>query len=273
MKVQKNSLYALVALIAIVVLTSCDPQKKLQKDFNFFQRGLDSIKTQGYREPVFKENDLVSIQVIAGSLRQDDAALFNLANGGGSGVSTSATAATNSSQGYLIDLDGNIEMPKIGKIKAAGLTKQQLAKAITDKLADEVKNVLVVVKFAQFKINVLGEVKKPGTVVFRTDKASILDAIGEAGDLSDYGKREDVLVMRQTNGKYETYKIDLRSTDFMNSPAYQMQQNDVVYVGANDIKLKTLNINPTFQRDFTLIVTTVSTLFLILNAISIIKRG
>ena len=266
-------MYVLVGLFTIASLTSCNPQKRINKDFNYFQRGLDSIKTLGYQEPLLRENDLITVQVIAGALRQDDANLFNLANGAGTGtIASSSNSSSSALPGYQIDLQGNIELPKIGKIKAAGLTKHQLGLSIAEKLKDEVKDALVVVKSAQFKINILGEVRKPGVVVFKNDKANLLDAIGEAGDLTEFGKREDVLVMRQTNGKYETFKIDLRNTAFMNSPAYQMQQNDVVYVGANVNKLKTLNVNPNFQRDYTLVVTSISTLFLILNAISIIKR-
>ncbi len=127
-------------------------------------------------------------------------------------------------------------------------------------------------KFNSLKANVLGEVKKPGVVNFKTDKANIFDAIAEAGDLTDNGKREDIVLMRQINGKFETYKIDLRNTKFITSSAFQIHQNDVIYVGANTNKLKTLNVNPNFQRDLSLGLTVISTLALILNTISIIRR-
>ncbi len=262
-----------------ITLTSCDPQKRIAKDYNYFQRGVDSVPKIEFIEYKFVENDLITIQVIAGSLRQEDALLFNQANqstaisstaGTSTGIALPSSAQT-SSPTYQIDMQGYIEMVKIGKIKAAGLTKQELADLIKIKLADEIVKPLIIVKLAQFKVNVLGEVKRPGVVSFRTDKASILDAIAEAGDLTDYGKREDILLMRQIAGKYETFKIDLRNTTFINSPAFQVQQNDIIYVGANINKLKTLNVNPNFQRDYSLALTTISTLFLVFNILVLTK--
>ena len=280
MNVQKKWLQIFgVQLLVVVVLTSCDPQKRINHDYNYFQKGVDSIQNLGYVEPKLRENDLLNIQVIAGSLRQEDAALFNLSTGGlttntGTTSNTTGVSLPNQVSGasYQIDFQGNIEMPKVGKIKAAGLTKQELTISITEKLVDEVKNPLVIVKLAQFKVNVLGEVRKPGVVNFRTDRASILDAIAEAGDLTEFGKREDILLMRQTNGKYESFKIDLRNTKFINSPAFQMQQNDVIYVAANNNKLKAVNINPNFQRDFSLTLSAISTVLIFLNTVAILRK-
>lgn len=257
----------------IMLLVSCDPQKRINKDYNYFQSGLDSINQYNVELKDLKllPNDLISVQVIAGSLRQEDAALFNM-SGGASSSSGTMSASSSSGVGYQIDQDGFIEMPKIGKIKAAGFTKVQLAEIIKNKLTDEVKNPLVIIKFTNLKANVLGEVKKPGVVNFKTDKANIFDAIAEAGDLTDAGKREDIVLMRQENGKFETYKIDLRNTAFIKGSAFQIHQNDVIYVGANTNKLKTLNVNPNFQRDLSLGLTVISTLALILNTISIIRR-
>ncbi len=268
-------------LLLISTLISCDPQKRINKDYNYFQKGIDSVPRIDYKEYKFVENDLITIQVIAGTLRQEDASLFNLSSGGnnsnigstvGANTGVSMPLATQTiAPTYQIDLQGYIEMPKIGKIKAAGLTKQELADLVKEKLADEVKSPLIIVKFAQFKANVLGEVRRPGVVNFRSDKANILDALAEAGDLNEYGKREDIILMRQKDGKYETYRIDLRNTSFINSPAFQIQPNDVIYVGANINKLKTLNVNPNFQRDYSLALTTISTLFLIVNTWAIAK--
>ncbi len=257
----------------IMLLIACDPQKRINKDFNYFQSGLDSMNKFSTELVDLKllPNDLISVQVIAGSLRQEDAALFNM-SGGASTTSSAISASSSSGVGYQIDQNGYIEMPKIGKIKAAGFTKVELAEIIKSKLMDEVKNPLVIVKFTNLKANVLGEVKKPGVVTFKSDKANIFDALAEAGDLTDAGKREDIVLMRQENGKFETFKIDLRNTSFIKSSAFQIHQNDVIYVGANANKLKTLNVNPNFQRDLSLALTIISTLALMLNTISIIKQ-
>lgn len=272
---QKQAFYLFTCIISSSLLTSCDPQKRINHDFNYFQKGLDSIQNLPYLEPKLKEFDMITIQVIAGSLRQEDAALFNLS----AGVTTVGTSNTGTSlsanpsiAGYQIDIDGYVVMPKIGKIKASGLTKQELANSITTKLVDEVKNPLVIIKLTQFKVNILGEVRRPGVIQFKSDKANILDAISEAGDLTEFGKRNDILLMRLVNNKYETFKIDLRRIDFFNSPAFQLQNNDFIYVASNNNKLKAVNVNPNFQRDYSLAITTVSTLFLILNTVAILRR-
>jgi len=282
--IQLQKLFLIVGVLCFTLaLTSCDPQKRMAKDFNYFQWGVDSIPKKEFTEYKFTENDLITIQVIAGSLRQEDALLFNqtnqtstatnaLSTGNSTGVALSNSGIASAAPTYQIDMQGYIEMVKIGKIKAAGLTRQELADLIKEKLKDEVVKPLIIVKLAQFKVSVLGEVRRPGLVSFQTDKATILDAISVAGDLTDYGKREDILLMRQVAGKYETFKIDLTNTSFINSAVFQVQQNDIIYVGANITKLKTLNVNPNFQRDFGVFVASVSVLAILLNTYAIIKR-
>lgn len=277
----KSKIKHLAGFMALVLLlSSCNSEKRINRDYNYFQRGVDSIKTLPIAEYKFQENDIVSVQVVAGSIRQDDAALFNLSASSNTAINATSlgvVANSSSSQGnyalYLIDGSGSIELPKVGKVKAAGLTKFQLGEAIRIKVIDEVKDPIVIVKLAQFKISVLGEVRKPGVVTFKTDKINVLDALSEAGDLTEFGKREDIMLLRQTNGKYETFKIDLRNTGFMNSPAFQLQQNDLIYVGANNNKLRAVNINPNFQRDFSLILSTISTIAILLNTYIIVKNS
>lgn len=260
----KQNLLCKIGLIIVIGLSvACKNTKKVNTEYNYFQKGLDSAQQIAYIEPTLKENDLISIHVIAGSSRQEDAALFNL----------SAGVVTNNI-GYQISSEGTIELPKVGKIKAAGLTKQQLALAIQNKLADEVKNPLVIIKFLEFKVNVLGEVRKPGVTTFKTEKVTVLDALAEAGDLLELGNRVDIIVMRQSAGKYETFKIDLTNTAFINSPAFFLQQNDVIYVGANKKKLISLsdeNRDP--QRTFQIVISSLSALTLILNTIIVLKRS
>lgn len=248
----------------LMLLFSCKTRNRYKKDFNYFQGIADTVKTTGFVEQKLVANDLITIQVISGSARQDDASVFN--------AGSLAGAIGSLNNGYQIDLEGYIEIAKIGKIKAAGLTKQELAKSITAKIVDEVKNPVVIVKYAQFKINVLGEVKKPGTVIFKSDKVNILEAIAEAGDLTEAGERSDILVMRQINGKYETFKVNLLNTSFLNTPIYQIQQNDVIYVGTNINRLRGLNFNLNTQKDITTALTLLSALTLIVNTIIIIRR-
>lgn len=258
MKSIKKIRQIIAVLFMLVVLASCSKKIRYNQDFNYFQKIADTVKTSGFVEQRFVANDLITVQVIAGNTRQDDAMVYNSASG--------------SVGGFQISLDGFIEMPKIGKIKAAGLTKFELENSIKLKLTDEVKNPLVIVKYSIYKINVLGEVRKPGIQNFKTDKVNILEAIAEAGDLTQEGDRTNVLLMRQVDGKYETHKIDLRNTAFLSSPIYQIQQNDVIYVNANLTKLKNLNVNPNTQRDISLALTVLSTLTLVINTVFLLRR-
>lgn len=235
------------------------------QDARYFKNAFDTTVTvYKYQEYKFKADNVLAIQIIAGSLRQEDATLYNLPVTDGE---RSGSAAT-----YRIDSLGFINLPKIGRIKAADLTRDQLARNIESLLVDEVKNPLVLVRLARFKVNVLGEVRKPGPVIMLSDKANFLDAIIEAGDLTDYAKRQDILLMRPIDGKYETYKIDLTKVAFINSPAFQLYPDDVIYVGPSDQKNKMLDDRTNTLRDMSVILTTVTAIAYLLYTIGIIRR-
>jgi len=210
------------------LLFSCTSTKKVDKaSYIYFQRGLDSLKYIQTREPVIQNNDLLSIQVISTSLNQEQTIPFNLP----------AAAASPNGAGYTVTA-GNIEMPVIGPVKATGLTLAQLQKSILDKLAPYVKEPSVIIHFLQFKVNVLGEVGQPGIKKFDADRVTIIDAISASGDLTDKGKREDILVIREDGTTRKMYKVDIRSGSIFQSPAYLLQSNDIVYVGASDQKFR-----------------------------------
>ncbi len=234
-----------------------------------------------FKDPLIQANDLLSIQVYSKSLNQEQAMLFNLPNtatggsssggagGGGGGASAGGNAAAS---GYLVDMSGDVEVALIGKVKAAGLTRTQLNDVLIQKIAPYVKDPGIIVRFLQFRVNVLGEVKQPGTKNFQTDRVTVVDALGAAGDLTDAGKREDITVIREENGKIKYYTIDLRSGTFFQSPVFQLQQNDLVYVGANTNKLKVLNTNPDVQRDIGLGLSIASFLTLLISIINITRK-
>lgn len=262
MKNTQTSLITLCSFILLgILMVSCSSSKRINKDFLYFQRGLDSLGTVQLKEPLIQPNDLLSIYVFSKGLNQDQAALFNLPNIGAAGAN-----------GYLVGMNGNIEIPIIGNVRAAGLTRTQLHDALEQRLLPYVKDPSVLVRFLQFKISVLGEVKSPGVQSYTTDRVTIIDAISTAGDLTDAGKREDVLVIREENGIRKSYPVDLRTGTLFQSPAFQLQQNDVVYVGANNIKLKTLKTNPTAQRDLQLGLSIASFFAFVVSIITTITR-
>lgn len=145
--------FKFLLVVTSIILLSCNSTKRVTKEsFIYFQNGLDSIKYIQSKEPIVQINDLLSIQVLSTSLNQEQTVPFN--------TPVSAGVASN---GYLVSMSGNVEMPVIGVVKAAGLTQLQLQKSIVEKISPYVKDPSVVIHFLQFKVNILGEVKSPGT--------------------------------------------------------------------------------------------------------------
>jgi polysaccharide export outer membrane protein len=265
---------------------ACNSSKRINKDFTYFQKGMDSLGSVQFKEPVIKPSDILSIQVFSSSLSQEQAAIFNLGNGtpmpsensntasaGGNVMATGGTgSASAGNSGYLVSLDGNIEMPIIGRITAAGLTKNQLSQNISNKLESYVKQPNVLVKINSFKVNILGDVNKPGPVFFNNDRANIIDAIAMAGDLKDDARRDNILVIREENGKRISYTVDLRSGTVFESSAFQLQQNDVVYVSSINIKLRSLNADPNSQRNVSIIFASISALAVLLQVFIILFK-
>lgn len=215
-------------IIAITFLTSC----RSQKAFGYLEDFTDtSGKIQvNYPEPVIKKADVLSIVVYSEAIDagQTDR-LYNLANAG-TGSSTTL--------GFLVDNDGYIQYPRVGKLKADGLTKQQLAEEIRKKLEVELKNPSVIIRLINFQITMLGEVAKPGPISLPSEKVTILQAIGLAGDVSIYGKKDDVVILREVDGAWEHGKVDLSSKKLFESPYYFLRQNDVVLVNPNKNKAR-----------------------------------
>ena len=156
--VKKNKLFALLTLASFIltagIITSCSSTKRINKDFLYFGAGPDTIAMQ-QKEIVIHPYDMLSIQVFSKTLNQEQTAIFNILN-----VSNSTSTGTNQinmTAGYLVSITGTIEMPVIGSVKAAGLTKDQFQAVLVQKLADYVKNPTVIVRFLQFNVNVLGK--------------------------------------------------------------------------------------------------------------------
>ena len=142
--------------------------------------------------------------------------------------------------GYVVDNDGFIDFPVLGPIQVAGMTRWELSEKIKSTLLKEgyLNDAVVTVEFMNFKVSVLGEVNNPGTYTIEGDKVTVLQAISLAGDLTIFGKRENVTVIRELDGKRVFYNIDLCSVDMFKSPAYNLLQNDIVYIEPSEIKAR-----------------------------------
>ena len=215
--------FLLFSIFVVIIFSSCRSQKPLGYVEDFTDTsGKVHVK---FPEPVIQKGDQLSIVVYSDAIDAGATdAMYNLANTGSENAST---------QGFLVDMEGNIQYPRIGKIKADGLTKAQLSEEIRKKLTGPLQNPSVLVHLLNFKITILGQVSRPGPITIPTEKITILEAIGLAGDINDYGKKEEVVILRPTDSTVEHGTINLSSKDLFGSPYYFLRQNDVVLVNPN----------------------------------------
>jgi polysaccharide biosynthesis/export protein len=187
-------------------------------------------------EPVIQKNDLLSITV--SSLNPEASMIFNAPVVSAS--SANSSPGTSPSSGYLVNQEGSIQFPILGNIKAAGLTRKQLTEELTKSLLDRklLVDPIVNIRFLNFRVTILGEVARPTVVTVPHEKISILEAIGLAGDLTIYARRENVLVIREeANGNKVIKRLDLNSPNIFNSPYYYLKSNDIVYAEPNKSKI------------------------------------
>ena len=233
---------AVVALLLFV--TSCTSYKQVP----YIQNSEDVatlVQADSVYESKIQPRDLLEIIVV--SPNDPSASLpYNLFVSSSYEMRHSLTSQP-TYQNYLVDNDGNIEFPIVGTIHVAGLTKKELENLIFDKIKGSfVTTPIVTVRFADFKISVLGEVASPGTYNINNDKVNIFQALALAKDMTIYGMRENVKVIREdVTGKTNVYELDLTDASVFTSPCYHLQQNDVVYVTPNKAKAKGSDVGST----------------------------
>lgn len=212
----------IVNFIVIISLSSCVSKKGVV----YFQNAKDfeTIVDTNTFTPKLKVNDIISVYVSTFDLEAVEP--FNLKKG-----------QTNSGGlqyiDYLIDMDGNIDYPVLGKIKLLGLSVEQAKELLKQKLSDYLKDPIVNIRILNFRISVLGEVNSPGIYEVSGERITLLEAIALAGDLKIKAKRENVMIIRDFNGTKTYTRVDLRSKELFNSPVYFLTQNDVLYVEPN----------------------------------------
>ena len=216
-----------ICLFVFVVFFLCSCT--VSKNFKHYVYLADSIKAshlsvQQYQIPKLRIGDRLQITVTA--LNAQAAQAFNQTNNSNSIVG-----------GYLINNLGNIQFPQIGNVKVDGLTTDSVEKLLETKLVEYLNNPVVTCNQINFNINIIGEITKPGIVTVPDGKMTIIEAIARSGDLTLYGKRENILVIREKDGKREFGRVDLTSNNVFNSPYYYLEQGDVVYVDVNENKL------------------------------------
>ena len=246
----KTILQSLTVLAFLCGLASCNPET--YKKINYLQdiEGDTSMSMKINRGIIIQPQDQLSI--IVSSRDPKMAVPFNLSvstSYAGTELATSGGASQRIT-GYVVNNEGDITFPSLGSIHAAGLNRWELQDLIKDRLNDEglLKDAVVTVEFLNFKISVLGEVTAPGSYSVAGDKITILQALALARDLTIYGQRENVQVIREQNGKRQIYTLDLTNSSIFDSPAYYLQQNDVVYVTPSKVRAGQGEINENYFK-------------------------
>lgn len=239
--------------------SSCISNEKLVyfPNQNFNKRELTAIPNQpgAYK---LQMRDILSVRIKSMDLESSE--FFNLNAGNGM---MNLNQASIYMSGYSIDESGNIDLPQIGKINVANITITEAQKKIQETVAGYLNNATVIVKLISFKITVLGEVKNPGYYNIYNDQANILEGLGMAGDLTDFGNRENITLIRQTESGSAAVIVDLKDPNLLSSKFYYLQPNDVIYI--QPLKAKNTRANLGSLGIIGLAFSAASTIILILN--------
>lgn len=222
--------------------TSCVSTEKATYFNNAEDTTFATRSDEPFDAPILK-NDILSVTI--SSANAEASALFNTNNNYQTSSSTSTGNITQTS-GYLVNNEGYIQLPILGNVKAAGVTRKQLKTDITNMILDKklLIDPIVTIRYLNFEVTVLGEVQHPTVISVPNERISLLKALGLAGDITIYGKKDNVLLIRENDGKRKIKRVNLNSKNFLTSSYYYLQPNDVVYVEANKEKVAAASRNP-----------------------------
>lgn len=231
----------LIFAFIIGSLTCCTSTKKAVY-FNYVRDTSFANLADTIFESVIQSNDLLSISV--SSLNPDATVIFNTPNTPTIiSATTIGSGSSNQTTGYLINKEGNIQFPILGNVRAAGLTKTQLTESIAQLLVKKqlLVDPIVNIRFLNFRVTILGEVARPNVLSVPSEKISLFEALGLAGDLTIYAKRENIVLIREENNHKIIKRINLNSSDIFSSPYYYLKTNDVIYAEPNATKISSTN--------------------------------
>ena len=236
-KQKMRRLYTLlVGALALLTVSSCTSQKKMAYVREITAESADSVNAtfHAQREAHIVCGDALNITVNALDLEAVET--FNMPLYSPGQVGTDRVYSGYQLQCYTVDKDGNINFPTLGKMHVEGMTVSQLRDTLTEEISKSVKDPIVNVHFANYQITVLGEVTRPGRYSVVNERVTIFDALGLAGDLTPYGKRDNILITREVEGKLQFERLNINNASIFASPFYYLQQNDIVYVEPNGVR-------------------------------------
>ena len=239
---QKKARGILSCLFVLLLLASCQSYKKVP-----YLQDSEVVGQAVQQETLYDARIMPKDQltVVVSCTNPELAAPFNLTGSAGMTAGNSQGASQSSPQTYLVDNEGNINFPVLGILKVGGLTKKEVEQMIVEKLKPYIKETpIVTARMVNYKISVLGEVASPGTFIISNEKVNLLEALAMAGDMTIYGIRDNVKLIREdADGKQQIITLDLNKAETLLSPYYWLQQNDIVYVTPNKAKARNSDIS------------------------------
>jgi polysaccharide export outer membrane protein len=223
-----------IPFLLVLLLFSCAQRKGIV----YFQNidGLVNSEKSNSYEIKIQDDDLLMIIVSADD--PESALPFNLmAVNVPTSSNFNAAIGQQMIQSYLVDANGSIDFPVLGKLKVGGLSRSELLQLLESKIAKYIKNPIINIRITNFKVSVQGEVTLPGTYPINSERVTLIEALSMAKDLTIYGKRDNILIIRENNGQKSYNRVDITKADFINSPFYYLAQNDVVYVEPNKTRI------------------------------------
>ena len=262
-----------LVLAAAILLAACNAQERVL----YLQDATTGSEIELPDNYLIRLKPLDQITVVVNSKNPELAVPFNTSTSYASlsgNTTVSSTASASSLQIITVDERGYIDMPIIGEILCAGRTREEVATDIENKIkaGGYISDPKVNVRFADLTISIIGEVTRPGRYDIKRDQLTIFEALALAGDMTIYGNREDVAVVRQINGKNVITKLDLRSQDIFSSPCFYLEQNDIIIVSPNKYKAATAEINQNRSFWISLTSTGISLASLVMTIILAAKK-
>lgn len=247
-----------VAFVSIL-FTSCASSEKI-----VYYQGIDHKQVAvGTHKTTIEPDDLLLI--IVSSQNPDAAQPYNLSTNFTVNPHNQAGLSNRQQQLYLVDSNGYIDFPVLGRIKMGGKTKEQVSEELHTMIAKDLKDAVINIRIMNFKITVMGEVKRPGIHTITSERITLPEALSLSGDLTQYGQRNNILVTRESTDGIKTHRVDLTATDFMHSEFFYLKQNDVVYVEPNKTRINSSGVGPNISIYLTVISLLLTTTALILN--------
>lgn len=224
---KKNYISVLCILTLCVLLSSCYSRKKITYLYDLRDSMQYSSTITNASKPLIQPDDILMIKIT--TLDKSTNELFNSGTLQiGEKVGTTGPGLTQ--EGYLVDKNGQIMLPYIGRVTVSGKTKEEVKELITKEISKYVKDPIVNISFNNFKYTVLGEVNKPGVKNVIGERINVFEAIAESGDMTMFAIRNKVMLLREVNGKREMVRLDFQDSEILESPYFYLQQNDIIYV-------------------------------------------